>query len=121
MDICGKCPGTRLVLVGEWMRDPEEVKAFRAKLRKEMFGSQIWYHPNKEKKKYTFTFHTECPYATTKKGKVAEHRYIWWLNHPDDPIEYNDTIIHKNGNTLDNRIENLEKVKMKQAKRATDI
>lgn len=92
---------------------PERLMAFRAKLREEMMGDQLWYHPTKEKNVDVMVIHPECPYAA-KNGKVAEHRYIWWLNRPNDPIEYNEMIHHINGNHKDNRIENLEKVKMKQ-------
>jgi hypothetical protein len=92
----------------------EKVLDFRAKLREEMMGDQLWYHPSKEKNQDVYVFHRECPYATSKAGKVAEHRYVWWLNHPNEPIEYNEMIHHINGNHKDNRIENLEKIKMKQ-------
>ncbi len=93
--------------------DPERVIAFRKKLREEMMGAQLWYHPTKERNKDILIIHPECPYAN-KKGKVPEHRYIWWLHHKDEPIGYNEMIHHINGDHQDNRIENLQKVKMKQ-------
>ena len=96
---------------------PEKLLKFRQKLREEMVGSQLWYHAPLEKNQDIYVFHPEsnCPYIISKwSGKVAEHRYIWWLNHPDQPIAYNEMIHHINGNHKDNRIENLEKVKMKQ-------
>lgn len=93
---------------------PEKLLAFRKKLREEMMGPQLWYHPTKECNKDIIVIHPECPYAYNKSGKVAEHRYIWWLHHKNEPIEFNEMIHHINGNHHDNRIENLEKVKMKQ-------
>lgn len=93
---------------------PERVIKFREKLREEMIGPQLWYHPTKESSKDIIVWHPECPYSVGKKGRVAEQRYLWWFNHPDQPIEYNEIIHHINGNHQDNRIENLEKVKMKQ-------
>lgn len=94
--------------------DKERVEKFREKLLEEMLGPQLWYHPTKEGNKNIIVFHPECPYSVGKKGTVAEHRYLWWLHHPDQPIEYNEMIHHINGNHKDNRIENLEKVKPKQ-------
>jgi hypothetical protein len=88
----------------------ERKQLFRQTLVKEMFGDQLWYHKTKEKNIDIIVFHPECPYKTAPNGRVAEHRYIWWLNHPDEPIEYHEEIHHINGNHQDNRIENLEKV-----------
>jgi hypothetical protein len=93
---------------------PEKVLKFREKLHEEMVGPQLWYHPTKESSKDIVVFRPECPYSHGKKGTISEQRYLWWLHHPEDPIEYNEMIHHINGNHKDNRIENLEKVKMKQ-------
>lgn len=92
---------------------PERLEKFRQKLRDEMFGPQIWYVPHKEYNKDILVIHPECPFAN-KKGVVPEHRYVWWLYHKDETIEYNECIHHINGDHRDNRIENLEKLKMKQ-------
>lgn len=92
---------------------PERLLTFREKLKKEMFGDQSWYHPTKEHNRDIIVIHPECPYAD-KKGRVPEHRYIWWVNNKSDKIAYNECIHHKNGNHQDNRIENLEKLKLKQ-------
>jgi len=91
----------------------EHVWEFREKLREEMVGPQLWYHPTKERNRDIIVFHPECPYSINKKGAVSEHRYVWWLNHPDDPIAFNEMIHHINGDHKDNRIENLMKVKKK--------
>ncbi len=96
---------------------PERVLEFRKKLRNEMFGDkcELWYYKQKEKSKdILLKNHPECPYKMSKGGTVPEHRYIWWLNHKDDPIKYNEEIHHINGDHQDNRIENLEKVTLKQ-------
>jgi HNH endonuclease len=93
---------------------PERLLAFRKTLREEMLGPQLWYHKTKDANKDIMVVHPECPYAQKNTGKIAEHRYIWWLNHKSDPIGYNEMIHHINGDHQDNRIENLEKVKMKQ-------
>jgi hypothetical protein len=95
------------------MWSPEKVMRFREKLVGELTGHQLWYHPSKEKNRDIIVNHPECPYAQ-KNGNVAEHRYIWWLHHPDQPIKYNEMIHHINGDHKDNRIENLEKLKDKQ-------
>lgn len=93
----------------------DQLVAFRNNLYKEMFGSHEWYKCyTKEKNKDVIVFHPECPYAISKKGAVSLHRYVWWLHHKNEPIGYNEMIHHINGNHQDNRIENLEKVKMKQ-------
>jgi hypothetical protein len=92
----------------------ERVIKFRQKLKDEMFGDQLWYCKRKGKCVDVIVFHPECPYAVGKKGRVAEHRYIWWVNHPNDPIQYNEMIHHIDNNHTNNKIENLMKVKMKQ-------
>lgn len=98
-----------------WTITPEELSAYRDNLRKEMFGPQDWYkNYTKEKNKDNIVIHPECPYAAKNTGKISEHRYIWWLHHKGDPIGYNEMIHHINGDHQDNRIGNLEKVKMKQ-------
>jgi len=95
---------------------PKRLQTFREKLRKELLEGGTWYHPTKEKNQDVYVFHpgSKCPDIKGKAGKVAEHRYVWWLHHPDEPIEYNEMIHHINGNHKDNRIENLEKIKAKQ-------
>ena len=95
------------------MWSTEKIIAFREQLKKEMQEPKLWYIPTSEKNRDIIVNHPECPYAQ-KNGNVSEHRYIWWLNHPEDKIEYNEMIHHINGNHQDNRIENLQKVKMKQ-------
>lgn len=92
---------------------PDKVQQFRQKLRDEMFGSQLWYRPTKGGNRDILVIHPECP-LSNKKGVVPEHRYIWWLHHKDGTVEYNECIHHINGDHRDNRIENLEKLKMKQ-------
>jgi len=53
-----------------------------------------------------------CPYAD-KTGKVFEHRYIWWIKYGNENIITKaDVIHHINGIKNDNRIENLQKVKL---------
>lgn len=91
----------------------ERLLEFRRKLREDMVGPQTWYHPTKEKNKDVMVIHPECPFSD-KKGRVPEHRYVWWLHHPGETIEYNEMIHHINGDHQDNRPENLEKLKMKQ-------
>jgi hypothetical protein len=84
--------------------------------------NEVWYSKSNIKNKDIIVFHKECPYALSKNGCVAEHRYIWWLNYPDKHIEYNEKIHHINGNHQDNRIENLEKVNNKlHIKRHKDL
>lgn len=101
--------------MSEFTISPEKLIAFRKKLREEMLSPGCWYYPSQNRNKDVFLFdHPECPYKISKRGTVAEHRYIWWLHHKNEPIEYNEMIHHINGNHQDNRIENLEKVKMKQ-------
>jgi len=86
----------------------DRIISFRKKLREEMFGSQLWYHPPKEKNK-------DVMYIDEKNGiKMPMHRWVWMQHHPNEEIKYNELIHHINGNHQDNRIENLEKLKMKQ-------
>lgn len=56
-----------------------------------------------------FLISKTCPYADSETGRVLEEHYVWWNNHPDDPIKCGERIIHINGNNSDNRIENLIK------------
>lgn len=101
--------------MGEFKITPEKLNEFREALRKEMLSPGCWYHPSNSRNRDVYVFdHPECPYKITKKGTVTEHRYVWWINNPNDKIEYNEMIRHINGDPRDNRIENLEKVKMKQ-------
>ena len=65
-------------------------------------------HGCPENKRDVWVNAPECPYS--HKGVVTESRYIWWLNHPDDPILPGEVIHHINGNRQDNRIENLAKL-----------
>lgn len=93
---------------------PERLRVFRDKLRKEMLGpQQLWYYPTKPRNIDVYVYHPECPFANST-GKVPEHRYVWWLHHKDETIEYNELIHHINGDHQDNRPENLVKLKMKQ-------
>ena len=64
---------------------------------------------SKKKDNYRSITHRECPY-TFSNGRVHEHVYVWWKHNKDSPILENEVIHHKNGNILDNRIENLEKI-----------
>jgi len=56
----------------------------------------------------------DCPYSD-KRGRVFEHRHVWWKNYGNkDFIGKDETLHHKNGIKTDNRIENLQKVKRKE-------
>lgn len=94
-------------------KNPERVDKFREKLRKELLNPTLWYVPTKPHNRDVLVYHPECPYKKSPNGSVPEHRYVWWLHHPNDEIKYNEMIHHKNGNHQDNRIENLEKIKRK--------
>lgn len=91
----------------------ERILKFREQLIKEFKCPSLWYYPTKGDIKDKIVRHPECPYGD-KRGDIAEHRYIWWLHHQNEPIKYNEIIHHINGDHNDNRIENLEKVKYKE-------
>lgn len=45
-----------------------------------------------------------------KKPYVARYRYVWNRTHPDDPLKPGEHIHHVNGDSLDDRPENLQKM-----------
>ena len=74
------------------------------------FKEPVRIHGTPEQKKDIWVHHPECPYSNEKSGMVTESRYVWWLNHPEDPILTGEVIHHINLNRQDNRIENLAKL-----------
>ena len=109
------------------MKDIEER---RKKIRDELIGDvknpRAWYtktdEQRDERNRDVIVTHPECPYASPTTGRVAEHRYVWWLNHPhDSDLGYGDVIHHINGNHKDNRIENLMRVKSKDHRKIHGI
>ena len=85
----------------------------RTKIRNELLkelGEPVRQHGCPEQKRDIRVFHPECLYSNKTTGVVVESRYIWWVNHPNDKIEYGEIIHHNNGNRQDNRIENLTKI-----------
>lgn len=83
----------------------------RRQMEKELLDpdERQWYAKNKVPKTVKYVVDGGCPYAQ-KNGRVIEHYYVWWRNHPKDTVKYNEEIRHINGDTTDNRIENLERV-----------
>lgn len=52
----------------------------------------------------------DCIYSD-KKGRVFEHRYVWWKEHGNNNLILSNEVLHHiNGNKSDNRLENLEKM-----------
>lgn len=52
----------------------------------------------------------DCPYSD-KRGRVFEHRYVWWKHYGNSNVISKDELIHHiNGIKSDNRIENLQKI-----------
>lgn len=45
-----------------------------------------------------------------RKGTILRSHLVWDLAHPDDPVKKGEVIHHKNENSHDDRIENLEKL-----------
>lgn len=88
-------------------------KARHSKLKRNIFGknNSSW----KGGKSYNYDGYIilngkyDCPYSKIK-GRIQEHIYVWWKNHPDEPILLNEIIHHINRNRQDNRIENLCKM-----------
>jgi hypothetical protein len=83
------------------------------KIKKDIFGknNSSWKRGYYKENGYIIlTGKYECPYSGIK-GRIKEHVYIWWINHPNEPILLNEVIHHKNNIRNDNRIENLEKMK----------
>lgn len=95
------------------MEMTERQKLFKERLLSELNDPELWYYPKKNLFIDTYVIDKKCPYASST-GRVVDYRHIWWLNYPNDIIEYNEMIHHKNGCHHDNRIENLEKVKKLQ-------
>lgn len=52
----------------------------------------------------------EYPADTYRLGLVPEQHLVWWEEH-GEVVQEDEVIHHKNGDTTDNRIENLEKMK----------
>ena len=89
------------------------------KIRKELIkdlGNPEYYCKNKNPVTVKYVFDKTCPYAQNN-GRVIEHYYVWWKNHPKDPVRYNEEILHVNGDVSDNRIENLQKISKKLHKK----
>lgn len=93
------------------LNNDENVQKF-LKIRKQLLKEldpKVWYSPNHSPNTVKYVFDKTCPYAQAN-GRVIEHYYVWWKNRPKDTVKYNEEIRHINGDTTDNRIENLEKV-----------
>ena len=45
-----------------------------------------------------------------QRGTIARSHYVWDLTHPDDPVLPGEVIHHMNGQSLDDRPENLAKL-----------
>lgn len=88
--------------------DERKMKIWRGLLKE--LKEPVRPHGTPEQKKDILVYHPECPYARSKKGTVVESHYIWWLNHPNDPILPGEVIHHINQNRQDNRIGNLTKL-----------
>jgi hypothetical protein len=43
-----------------------------------------------------------------KKGYMARAHLVWNTAHPDDPVQRGQVVHHRNGDSLDDRLENLE-------------
>ena len=52
-------------------------------------------------------------------GRCLAQRLAWLMFYDEDPVDY--FIRHKNGDKLDNRIENLRKVKIKEKTQADTV
>lgn len=67
------------------------------------------------------TYKYECPYCD-RRGRVAEHKYVWWKHYKNkDPILVGEIIHHINENNKDNRICNLQKMKRGEHMRSHKI
>ena len=88
----------------------------RKQLVKELLDPDDWYTKNKVPKTVRYTIDKSCPYAQENE-RVIEHYWVWWKNHPNDPVKYNEEIRHLNGDVSDNRIENLVKISKKLHKK----
>ena len=88
--------------------DEKKMKLWRKMLKE--FKEPVKNSTRPEQKRDIRVCHPECPYSDKRTGIVVESRYVWWVNHPEDPILPGEVIHHINGNRQDNRIENLAKL-----------
>ena len=71
-------------------------------------------------RKYYFDLTSNRWYRTTIPIKVLSHD-VWNYHYPSDPILKDEVIHHKNGDSSDDRIENLQKMKQNEHSRMHNI